>query len=48
MINGRYYDPLFYNTKKPQRYMAVFNGSTPEAYAKKTHCHVSQKFRPGQ
>lgn len=46
-VNGRYYDPLFYNSKRPTRYLAVFNGSTPEEYYKKTHCTASQKFKPG-
>lgn len=47
-VNGKYYDPLFYNSKRPERYMAVFNGSTPEAYREKTHCTASQKFKPGE
>ena len=46
-VNGKYYDPLFYNSKRPTRYLAVFNGSTPEAYHQKTHCSASQKFKPG-
>lgn len=47
-VDGRYYDPLFYNAKRPRRYLPVFNGSTPNEYYKKTHCTASQKFRPGE
>ena len=46
-VDGKYYDPLFYNTKKPEKYLSVFNGSTPEAYLRKTHCSASQTFKPG-
>lgn len=47
LVNNRCYDPLFYNTAKPKRYLPVFKGSTPAAYAAKTHCHASQTFKPG-
>ncbi len=47
MINGKCYDPLFFNSKRPSRYMAVFNGSTPAQYRKKVHCYAKQKFKAG-
>ena len=47
VVNGKCYDPLFYNTAKPKRYLPVFKGSTQKQYTDKTHCTVNGKFRPG-
>ena len=47
VVNGKCYDPLFYNTAKPKRYLPVFKGSTQKQYTDKTHCIVNGKFRPG-
>lgn len=46
-VDGKCFDPLFYNSNRPHRRMAVFCGSTPEQYRSKTHCIANQKFRPG-
>lgn len=46
-INGKCFDPLFYNSPRPRRRMRVFCGSTPEQYHSKTHCVANQKFKPG-
>lgn len=46
-VNGKCYDPLFYNSPRPRRAMKVFCGSTPEQYHSKTHCIANQQFRPG-
>ena len=46
-VDGKCFDPLFYNSNRPRRRMAVFCGSTPEQYRSKTHCIANQKFRPG-
>lgn len=46
-VNGKCFDPLFYNSNRPRRRMGVFCGSTPEQYRNKTHCIANQKFRPG-
>lgn len=46
-VNGKCFDPLFYNSNRPRRRMQVFCGSTPEQYRSKTHCVANQKFKPG-
>lgn len=46
-VDGKCFDPLFYNSPRPRRGMRVFCGSTPEQYRSKTHCIANQKFRPG-
>lgn len=46
-VDGKCFDPLFYNSNRPRRRMAVFCGSTPEQYRNKTHCIANQKFKPG-
>lgn len=46
-VDGKCFDPLFYNSNRPRRGMDVFCGSTPERYRSKTHCIANQKFRPG-
>lgn len=46
-VNGKCFDPLFYNSNRPRRRMSVFCGSTPEQYRSKTHCIANQKFKPG-
>ncbi len=46
-VNGKCFDPLFYNSSRPRRGMRVFCGSTPEQYHSKTHCFANQKFKPG-
>lgn len=46
-VDGKCFDPLFYNSNRPRRRMDVFCGSTPDQYRSKTHCIANQKFRPG-
>lgn len=46
-VDGKCFDPLFYNSPRPRRGMRVFCGSTPEQYHSKTHCTANQKFKPG-
>lgn len=47
-VDGKCYDPLFYNSRRPKRYMDVFCGSSTKAYYNKTHCTANQKFAPGE